>query len=253
MTAQLQSSDNPPQKQTEDLAASSTKILTDLFLSPQIKEMLSKHDAGAGDEDLKSELFLVLCNQPKEKINQMSEDGQLLFFATGIVRRMIFQKNSKFHRTYRKCIYEYEDHHDQQHEEYDVEKDKIETEVGEAVDKSLHWVEKSMLKIYLDAGSKKQASELTGIGYRQVSNIISKAKRKVQTQMSGKLIGSYLHCNLDIIIDVSSVLNPDNAMDLMDEVHEFIKYRIEGQQIPTKTNQDAFIKEIKPARIKKII
>jgi hypothetical protein len=86
-----------------------------------------------------------------------------------------------------------------------------------------------------------------------VSNIISKAKRKVQTQMSGKLIGSYLHCNLDIIIDVSSVLNPDNAMDLMDEVHEFIKYRIEGQQIPTKTNQDAFIKEIKPARIKKII
>lgn len=236
------------------LAASlKNQIITEFYLGKPLNDMLKKFDAGAGQEDLKSELFSVLCNYPEDKIIQIHESKQLMFFATGIVQRMIFQKNSKFHRTYRKCIYEYEERHDQQHEEYDVEKDKIETEVGEAVDRSLHWVEKSMLQIYLDAGSKKQASRITGISYRQVSNIINKAKRKVQTQTSGKLIGSYLHCNLDIIIDVSSTLDPDNAMDLMDEVHEFIKYRIEGQQIPTKTNQDAFVKEIKPARIKKII
>jgi len=253
MTAQLQSSEIQPQRQTEDLAASSTKILTDLFLSPQIKEMLSKHDAGAGNEDLKSELFLVLCNQPKEKINQMSEDGQLLFFATGIVRRMIFQKNSKFHRTYRKCIYELNDNHEEQSEPYDYERDKLEEKISEVVSKNLHWVEKSVLDIYLQSGSQVRAASNIGITDRQVKNIIRTAKRKIKTVINGKIMGNYVKANIEILIDVNNDVTPESVLDLMDEINEFIFYKLQGQPIPTKTNQGAFIKEISPAKIKSIV
>lgn len=215
--------------------------------------MLSKHDAGAGNDDLKSELMTVLCTQPYEKIEQLHKDGQLMYFATGIVRRMIFQKGSKFHRTYRRTNCEFNDSLETEDEQYDHERDENESKVMDVIDKDLHWVEKSMLSIYLEKGSMYKASKDTGISLKQVGRIIKKARGKINTSMNGKLLGSYIVANLEIVLDVNTEVSPETVMDLMDEVQEYIKYKLEGTTVPTKTKQDAFVKEIKPIRIKKVI
>ncbi len=55
------------------------QILTDLFKSRELCEMLGKFDAGAGNEDLKSELFFVLCNQSESKIIELNANKQMMF------------------------------------------------------------------------------------------------------------------------------------------------------------------------------
>jgi hypothetical protein len=57
-------------------------ILSELFQSKQLNNMLSKYNAGAGSDDLKSELFVVLCSQDSNKILELDAKGQLMFFAT---------------------------------------------------------------------------------------------------------------------------------------------------------------------------
>lgn len=218
--------------------------------------MLSKHDGGQGNDDLKSEVMLALCSQPEEKIIELHEKKQLMFFATGIVQRMIFQKSnrpSKFQRTYNKTYLEYNDNHDQVSESYDIERDQKETKVFEAIDKNLHWVETSMLQIYLKKGSMYKAASATGIDIKQVKRILGQARQKLNTAMSGKLIGSYIVANMEMVLDVSTDVNPETVMDLMEEAFEYAKSKLEGVQIPTKNGNDAYFKEIKPIRIKKVI
>ena len=214
--------------------------------------MLKKFDAGAGQEDLKSELFLALCSQPEEKISELHLKNQLLYFATGIVQRMIFQKNSKFTRTYRKPNAEFSDSIEVLNEIYDHERDKKESDVADKIDE-LHWVENAMLRIYLKEGSVAKACEKVGISRMQCTNILKKAKHKLGVSVNGKLIGNYLVADVQMVLDVSSELNPETALDLMDEFQEFLNYKLAGQTLPSKTKQDAFIKEIKPAKIKRII
>lgn len=236
------------------LAVSSTKnaILAELFNSCHLNKMLKKFDAGAGQEDLKSELFLALCQQPDEKITTLHSNNQLLFFATGIVQRMIFQKNSKFTRTYRKANSEFNECIEITQEQYDHERDVKESELADKIDE-LHWVENAMMRIYLKEGSMMKACKKVGISWRQGSNILKKAKHKLGVNINGKLIGNYLVADVQVILDVSSEISPESVLDLMDEFQEFLNYKLSGQTLPSKTAQDAFIKEIKPAKINKII
>lgn len=218
--------------------------------------MLAKHDGGQGNDDLKSEVMLALCSQPEEKIIDLHEKKQLMFFATGIVQRMLFQKSnkpSKFQRTYNKTYLEYNDNFDQVSDCYDIERDKKETKVFEAMETDLHWVEKSMLQIYLKKGGLYKAAEATGIPVIQVRSILKKARSKLSTAMEGKLIGSYVVANMEMVLDVNSEVSPETVMDLMEEAFEYVKGKLEGVQIPTKNGNDAYFKEIKPIRIKKVI
>ena len=98
------------------------QILTDLFKSRELCEMLGKFDAGAGNEDLKSELFFVLCNQSESKIIELNANKQMMFFATGIIQKMVFQKG-KFYRTYRKTNIELNNNIEIESEEYNRDKD----------------------------------------------------------------------------------------------------------------------------------
>lgn len=229
------------------------QILTIFYSSDELNRMLKKHDGGAGNDDLKSELMLVLCSQPEEKIIELHEKKQLMYFATGIVQRMIFQKGSKFTRTYRKTYLEYTDNHEQEQESYDKEKDVKEQKVFDVIEKDLHWVEKSMLQIYLQKGGLYKAAQATGIPVRQVSQILKKIRCKIDTAMNGKLVGNYVIGSMEFVLDVNTDVTPETVLDLLDEALDYVKSKLEGVQIPTKNGNDAYFKEIKPIKIKKVI
>lgn len=226
-------------------------ILTTLFKSRELAEMLSKFDAGAGNEDLKSELFLVLCNQPEAKILELDKNCQLMYFATGIVQRMIFQKG-KFYRTYRTITTEFSSNIEVEEEVYNRDKDAMLNRVEESLEKDLHWVERAMVGLYLDKGSMTKISEDVRMPFKQVQKIMKAARTKINDAINGKMIGNYVVASMDIVFDVSEAVNAENINDILEEAWEYINYRVNGTKVPSNAI-DTFIKEIKPMKLKKII
>jgi len=246
----------PQSRQTKDSGASISgrTIITNLYLSHELDAMLSKFNAGGGQEDLKSELFLVLCEKPESTIIDLWAKNQLMYFCTGIVQRMIFQKNNRFHRRYRAEVYEYNDAvFEEPNDDSRKEREKQLQEMEDAIETELHWVEKAMIKLHQELGSMEKISKETKISMKQVDRIYKKGKEKIRTAMTGKMMGNYLIVTNEMLIDVPEDVTPDNINDILEEVHEYMVQRLHGRIIPSKKKTNGYIKEIQPIRVKKVI
>ncbi len=237
-----------------DVSTSSRSILSSLFNDPRIDQMLGKFNAGGGQQDLKSELFAALCEKDEQVICDLQEKGQLLYYATGIVQRMIFQPGGRFARRYRCQTYEYsEDILNEENEPVNNDKETKLQALEDAIDKNLHWVEKSILDLYKDMGSVEKISKATKISAKQVKRIYDKTKEKLRTSVSGKLMGNYIVVTQELILDMPDMVTPDNINDILDETLEYMKARLEGRIIPSKQKTNGYIKELQPLRVKKVI
>jgi hypothetical protein len=246
----------PQLKQINPLGASITShtIISNLFFDPKLNEMLSKFNAGGGQEDLKSELFAVLCEKENDFICDLWAKKQLLFYCTGIVQRMIFQPGNRFHRRYRTQSYEFtEAILNTTDEAYNIDKENRLQDLEAAMDKDLHWVEKSMIKLHQDLGSMEKISKVTKISFNQVDRIYKKAKEKLRTSLSGKLMGNYIVVTNEFVLDIPQDVTPDNINDILDETLEYMRMRLEGRMIPSKEKTNGYIKDIKPLKAKKVI
>jgi DNA-directed RNA polymerase specialized sigma24 family protein len=229
-------------------------ILADFYQSAELNKMLSKFNAGGGQDDLKSELFAVLCEKPENTIIDLWSKKQLMFFATGVVQRMIFQKGNRFHRRYRMQVYEYNEAiYEEPNDESRIEREKQLQELEGAIEKDLHWVERAMIKLHQELGSMEKISKETKISMKQVDRIYKKGKEKIRTAMTGKMIGNYLLVSNEMLIDVPEDVTPDNINDILEEVHEYMMQRLHGRIIPSKSKKNGYIKEIQPIRVKKVI
>ena len=246
----------PQSKQMKDSGAfiSGRTILSELYTSPELDHMLAKFNAGGGQQDLKSELFVVLCEKPEQAIIDLWSKKQLMFFCTGVVKRMLFQKNNRFHRTYRTDVFEYNDAiFEEPNDDSRKERESQLQAMEKAIEKDLHWVEKAMVKLHQELGSMERISKETKISMKQVARIYSKGKEKIKTAMSGKTIGSYVVVLNEMVIDVPESVSPENINDILEEVHEYMIQRLHGRIIPSKKKTNGYIKEIQPLRVKKVI
>jgi hypothetical protein len=236
------------------VSITSRSIISQLWSDPKLNEMLSKFNAGAGQDDLKSELFAVLCEKDNDFICDLWSKNQLLFYCTGIVQRMIFQPGNRFHRRYRTQSYEFtEAILNTTDEEYNADKEKKLQDLESAMDKDLHWVENAMVKLHQDLGSMEKISKVTKISFNQVDRIYKKAKEKLRTSLSGKLMGNYIVVTGEFVLDIPQDVTPDNINDILDETLDYMKMRLEGRMIPSKEKTNGYIKDIKPLKAKKII
>jgi uncharacterized membrane protein YqhA len=62
----------------------------------------------------------------------------------------------------------------------------------------------------------------------------------------------FVVASMDIILDVSESVTPENINDILEEAWEYINYRINGNKVPSNGN-DTFVKEIKPMKLKRIV
>jgi hypothetical protein len=245
-----------PLKQTKDSGASTfgRTILAEFYQSPDLDKMLSKFNAGAGQDDLKSELFATLCEKKDELIVDLFQKKQLMFYATGIVQRMIFQPGNRFYRRYRTQTYEYtEALFNEQTDDSKAQRESQLQAMEQAIENDLHWVEKAMLKLHQELGSMEKISKETKISMKQIERIYKKGKEKIRTAMTGKMIGNYLLVTNEMLIDVPEDVTPDNINDILEEVHEYMMQRLHGRIIPSKGQKNGYIKEIQPIRVKKVI
>ena len=157
-------------------------IISELYLSKDINDAIGKMQPYELQDDLRQEVFLVLCEMDEERLFKMYSDGYIKFFIVRTILNMAKSDRSNFARTFRKVYSEIEDRYCV--EEYD---DSINVKLARSME-ILHWYEKEIFKLYAESGNLLQISRETKIPYRSLLKTI----KKVKTLLKYK-IRNYVH------------------------------------------------------------
>lgn len=158
------------------------QIITELYLSKDIGDAIGKMKPVELQDDLRQEVFLVLCEMEEDRLLQMFNDGYLKYFIVRTILNMAKSDRSNFSRTFRRVYEEVSDNY--QVEVYD---ESISDKLRKSME-VLHWYEKEIFRLYSESGNLLQVSRDTGIPYRS----LLKTVKKVKTLLKYK-IRNYAH------------------------------------------------------------
>lgn len=158
------------------------QIITELYLSKDIGDAIGKMKPVELQDDLRQEVFLVLCEMEEDRLLQMFNDGYLKYFIVRTILNMAKSDRSNFSRTFRRVYEDVSDNY--QVEVYD---ESISDKLRKSME-VLHWYEKEIFRLYSESGNLLQVSRDTGIPYRS----LLKTVKKVKTLLKYK-IRNYAH------------------------------------------------------------
>jgi len=144
-----------------------------MYNSPEINEAIGKMQPYELQDDLRQEVFLVLCEMNEEKLFEMFEQGYLKYFIVRTILNMAKSDRSGFYKKFRQLYQEIPLSYELKKEEYD---ESLVTKLEEGM-QVLHWYEAELLKLYAENGKNLLAiSRDTKIPYRSLLKTIRKAK-----------------------------------------------------------------------------
>jgi hypothetical protein len=147
-----------------------TDIITELYLSKDINEAIGKMQPYELQDDLRQEVFLVLCEMDDDRLLKMYKDGYLKYFVVRTIVNMAKSDRSNFARTFRKVYEEVGDLGSvEPYDESITEKLNASMEI-------LHWYEKEIFRLFSETGNLLQVSRDTKIPYRSLLKTIKKVK-----------------------------------------------------------------------------
>lgn len=150
-------------------------IITQLYLDKDIGQAIGKMQPSDLQEDLRQEMFLVLCEMPEEKLLQMYGDGYLKFFLVRTMLNMMKSDRSTFYNKFRKVYSEIDQSHDKT-EEPDHDLEELSGKLVKSLD-ILHWYEKEIFRLYSENGKNiSELSRVTKIPYRSLFKTIRKVR-----------------------------------------------------------------------------
>lgn len=156
------------------------KIISSLYLDADLNKAIKKMQPVELQEDLKQEIFLVICEMSNEKFFDIYEKGYLKFFAVRTMLNMAKSDRSNFFTMFRKQFDEIHENLDRKEDEYCEEIDlklKISFE-------PLYWYEKEIFRLYSDNGKNiKKLSRDTGIPYRSLFETIKKVRASLKIKI----------------------------------------------------------------------
>lgn len=148
-------------------------IITELYNSADINNAIGKMQPYELQEDLRQEVFMVLCEMEEERLVRMYTEGYLKYFIVRTILNMAKSDRSNFHKKFRQVYSEIPISYEITKEEYN-EDVILRLEKGMEV---LHWYERELLNIYANNGKNLLAiSRETKIPYRSLLKTIRKAR-----------------------------------------------------------------------------
>lgn len=154
---------------------SKNDIISALYLDPDINQGIRKMQPVELQDDLRQEMFLVLCEMPEPKLLQMHSDGYLKFFLVRTMLNMVKSDRSTFYNTFRKIYIEIDESVDRV-EEGDHDLEELSKKLTRSLE-VLHWYEKEIFKLYSQNGNNiLKLSRDTKIPYRSLFKTIRKVK-----------------------------------------------------------------------------
>lgn len=151
------------------------QIIEQLYKDKDIAQGIAKMQPVDLQDDLRQEMFLVLCEMPDEKFFQMHNDGYLKFFLVRTMLNMIKSDRSTFHNKFRK-VYTEVDMTMERSEEQDHDFEELSFKLRKSLD-VLHWYEKEIFRLYSENGKNiLKLSRETKIPYRSLFNTVRKVR-----------------------------------------------------------------------------
>lgn len=176
------------------------KIISDHYNN---KEIISFFKKIAGDwwEELRQDVFLILCEYNRNKILDMNSKKALKFFIVRITLNQYRSKNSKFfYQNFKnqrisdsliddeliensdKILFDNNLYELQGETPYEIIEKRIQN--VENVIEDLRYFEREVLKLYLELGTYKNVSLKTGIPIRTIANGVKNAILNVKSNIN---------------------------------------------------------------------
>lgn len=161
------------------------KIIECLYKSERldkvIKNIVGKRDtADELREELKSELFVVLCELKDHEIVEIYNNRYLDFYIIRTIQNMFYSGGSFFQTHIKTSIV------DRMSYDHIFEEEQENAQAQHDINKALsclNWFERQVLDLYVEHGSIKKIVEITGVSYRYAQDVFNATKHKVKTQI----------------------------------------------------------------------
>ena len=135
-------------------------------------------------EDLKHEIFLILCELPEEKFNEVKD---FRHFLVRIIINQVQSVNSPFYKKYRKIKMvellndnsKYQTDHPIEEINDIVQREEIARQCDKAIS-SLHWYDEKIMREYIEIGSLRGVALSTGIPFTSVAGTVRKARKQIK-------------------------------------------------------------------------
>jgi DNA-directed RNA polymerase specialized sigma24 family protein len=224
------------------------EIISKLYNDQDIANAIAKMNPVELQDDLRQEMFLVLCEMDDTRLIEMHKNGFLKYYLVRTMLTMIKSDRSTFHNKFRRIFQEIgcavED------KPVPVDENNEALHVGiETVMKELHWYENGIFKLYAENKNISELSRQTSIPYRSLSKTISDTRKKIKSKMKEKSAQGYqlVHANLEMIIEVDAALDPSDVADAMEYMTAYFREKMQGM-----VKNRMMIKKIKDIRISHI-
>lgn len=157
-------------------------------------------------EDLKQEIFLIVCEMDEEKLIGLFSSGSIKFFIVRIIINQIQSVSSPFYKKYRKIKFnnfferdEYKesdfymdtytprqgkymgDHPIEEINEI-VKRENVINQCEVAVE-NLPWYDQGILKLYAQHGSYRKVAELIDIPFTSIAATVNKARKEIKSKV----------------------------------------------------------------------
>jgi hypothetical protein len=153
-------------------------IIEELWHSKDVDDAIKKMHPVEMQEDLKSELFLVIAELDEGKLIELYKKNQLKFYMVRVMINMVRSSKSKFYKNYRN-YQEYIPIEVHENEQSDVTQIMLEHIEG------LYWYNKTILNLYTFEFNKnaKELSRQTGIPYQSIIRSLNDTKKELKKKI----------------------------------------------------------------------
>lgn len=223
-------------------------IISKLYNDQDIANAIGKMNPVELQDDLRQEMFLVLCEMDDARLIEMHKNGFLKYYLVRTMLTMIKSDRSTFHNKFRRIFQEIGCSVEDRPMPVDQDNEALHNSI-EAVMKELHWYENGIFKLYAENKNISELSRQTSIPYRSLSKTISDTRKKIKLKMKEKSAQGYqlVHANLEIIIEVDAALDPSDVADAMEYMTAYFREKMQGM-----VKNRMMIKKIKDIRISHI-
>ena len=153
------------------------QIINDLYNSPDlISAFKSKAPTGTW-EDLRQEVFLLLCQIPDERFLELYNKNVLKYYIVRITLNLTRHKRSKFLKEF---VTKEDDITDYEFKEEEKQDTLIDFET---LTNGYHWYAKELFKLFIESRNIKEMAKDLKIPYTSLVKAIRATKKKLKKQI----------------------------------------------------------------------
>jgi DNA-directed RNA polymerase specialized sigma24 family protein len=224
------------------------EIISNLYTDKDVAQAIEKMNPVELQDDLRQEMFLVLCEMNESRLVDMHKNGFLKYYLVRTMLTMIKSDRSTFHTKFRRLFHEIGSGIIDKPDQVNDNNEDLHVRIEKTM-KQLHWYENSIFNLYAENKNISELSRQTAIPYRSLSKTISDTRKKIKQKMKETSAKGYqlVHANMGLVIELDASMDPADIADSMEFMTEYFREKMQGMiknQMMIKKIKDIMISHI---------